>query len=330
MNKYVIFSHYYDNENNRVIDGESLCNWYSIDDNIESTVVIPDMETLSDNELKTVTDCQETLCYISENVSDLDKRSLEEKYILPSLNPYNPKHNMFFIYKGFNKKKIKIENKYSIKEINLDIENRKLKITITNTDTSIDADIDGNYIPSDSNNAKYNGKVKRKKDDTEFLVSCDIEYTSSSKTHTYKFSNIKIVNNKTKEVITTTFKDSANDEITEFEGSVTEPSSAGGSGTSKPLYPLNATATGSGGSGPVPWKGNIPIVTINIESINDSIMMYCDKMERVKINGVWFYKNKVLSLKDLETKVKRFVSIYGKENILIGKEVDLKEYIDFV
>jgi hypothetical protein len=196
MNKYVVFSHYYDNENNRVIDGESLCNWYSIDDNVEDKV-IPDMETLSDNELKTVTDCQETLCYISENVSDLDKRSLEEKYILPSLNPYNPKHNMFFIYKGFIKKKIKIENKYSIKEINLDIANRKLKIKITNTDTSVDAEIDGNYIPSDANNAKYNGKVKREKDDTEFLVSCDIEYISSSPTHTYKFSNIKIVNNKT-------------------------------------------------------------------------------------------------------------------------------------
>jgi hypothetical protein len=322
MNKYIIFSHYYDTENNRVIDGESLCNWYSIDDNVEDKV-ISDMETLSDNELKTVTDCQETLCYISENVSDLDKRSLEEKYILPSLNPYNPKHNMFFIYKGFNKKKIEIENKYSIKEINLDIANRTLKITITNTDTSEDAEIDGNYIPSDGDNAKYNGKVKRKKDDTEFLVSCDIEHTSSSSTHTYKFSNIKIVNNKTKEVITTTFKNSANDEITEFEGSVTEPSSTDGSST---LYTLNATATDDSTT----WKGNIPIVTINIESTNDSIMMYCDKMERVKINGVWFYKNKVLSLKDLETKVKRFVSIYGKENILIGKEVDLKEYIDFV
>ena len=357
MNKYVIFSHYYDTENNRVLDGKSPCSWHPLDDDTAKDV---DFSEMTDEQMEFTANCKEDLLLIDTNKTDENKRNLEEKHILPSLNPHNPKHNMFFIYKGFNQLESFVTNRYEIKDVTLDNYNKSIDINILNVNTKGDNTITGNYIVDSTNPdiAYYTGTVKR--NDLEFVLTFKITHATDptiTTSHTYQFQNIVLTNNYTGKQVVLEIKNVTGDnkkigkhtekvvdpldssKMTDklvdddgFTGSALEGDSTtttDKSGSTVTLTvsttntPLNSTGTSSD-----------PIVIskekLYAEAKDDSITIYYDKMQRIQVDNVWFYRNKVLSLKDLETKVKRFVSIYGKENILIGKEVDLKEYIDFV
>lgn len=346
MNKYVIFSHYYDTENNRVLDGKSPCSWHPLDDDTAKDV---DFSEMTDEQMEFTANCKEDLLLIDVNKTDEDKRNLEEKHILPSLNPHNPKHNMFFIYKGFNQLESFVTNRYEIKDVTLDNYNKSIDINILNVNTKGDNTITGNYIvdSTDSNIAYYTGTVKR--NDLEFVLTFKITHATDptiTTSHTYQFQNIVLTNNYTGKQVVLEIKNVTGDnkkigkhiekvvdpldsskmidslkDDDGFTGSVLEDSTS--SITADKL--LLVSSTGSSSSPIIISKEKL-----YAEAEDDSITIYYDKMQRIQVDNIWFYRNKVLSLKDLETKVKRFVSIYGKENILIGKEVDLKEYIDFI
>lgn len=57
--------------------------------------------------------------------------------------------------------------------------------------------------------------------------------------------------------------------------------------------------------------------------------LYFDKMKRVNIKP-WFFHSTYHSLRAAMSKAETLVDLYGKENILVGKEVDLTQYIDIV
>lgn len=57
--------------------------------------------------------------------------------------------------------------------------------------------------------------------------------------------------------------------------------------------------------------------------------LYFDKMKRVHIKP-WFFHSTYHSLRAAMSKAETLVDLYGKENILVGKEVDLTQYIDIV
>jgi len=57
--------------------------------------------------------------------------------------------------------------------------------------------------------------------------------------------------------------------------------------------------------------------------------LYFDKMKRVDIKP-WFFHSTYHSLRAAMSKAETLVDLYGKENILVGKEVDLTQYIDIV
>lgn len=62
------------------------------------------------------------------------------------------------------------------------------------------------------------------------------------------------------------------------------------------------------------------------ESINQ---LYFDKMKRVSFKP-WFFHSKYHSLKAVMTKAQELIDLFGKDHVMIGKEVDLKQYIDIV
>lgn len=344
MNKYVIFSHYYDTENNRVLDGKSPCSWHPLDDDTAEDV---DFSEMTDEQMEFTANCKEDLLLIDVNKTDEDKRNLEEKHILPSLNPHNPKHNMFFIYKGFNQLESFITNRYEIKEIEFDNYNKSIDINILNTNTRGTNTITGNYIidSADSNIAYYTGTVKR--NDLEFVLTFKITHANdpaSTSSHTYQFQDIVLTNNYTGKQVVLEIKNVTGDskKIGKHIEKIKDPLDPDKT-IDKPVCDEGFTGSALEGSGTI-TATNTPLVStgsssspiviskekLYAEAEDDSITIYYDKMQRIQVDNIWFYRNKVLSLKDLETKVKRFVSIYGKENILIGKEVDLKEYIDFI
>lgn len=57
--------------------------------------------------------------------------------------------------------------------------------------------------------------------------------------------------------------------------------------------------------------------------------LYFDKMKKVDIKP-WFFHSTYHSLRAATLKAESLVDLFGKENILIGKEVDLTQYIDIV
>lgn len=57
--------------------------------------------------------------------------------------------------------------------------------------------------------------------------------------------------------------------------------------------------------------------------------LYFDKMKRVNIKP-WFFHSTYHSLRAAMSKAENLVDLFGKENILVGKEVDLTQYIDIV
>jgi hypothetical protein len=57
--------------------------------------------------------------------------------------------------------------------------------------------------------------------------------------------------------------------------------------------------------------------------------LYFDKMKRVHIKP-WFFHSTYHSLRAAMSKAETLVDLYGKDNILVGKEVDLTQYIDIV
>ena len=57
--------------------------------------------------------------------------------------------------------------------------------------------------------------------------------------------------------------------------------------------------------------------------------LYFDKMKRVNIKP-WFFHSTYHSLNAAMAKAQELVDLFGKENILIGKEVALDQYIDIV
>lgn len=57
--------------------------------------------------------------------------------------------------------------------------------------------------------------------------------------------------------------------------------------------------------------------------------LYFDKMRRVNIKP-WFFHSTYHSLRAAMSKAEALVDLYGKENVLVGKEVDLTQYIDIV
>jgi hypothetical protein len=52
-------------------------------------------------------------------------------------------------------------------------------------------------------------------------------------------------------------------------------------------------------------------------------------MKRVNIKP-WFFHSTYHSLRAAMSKAETLVDLFGKENILVGKEVDLTQYIDIV
>ena len=62
---------------------------------------------------------------------------------------------------------------------------------------------------------------------------------------------------------------------------------------------------------------------------NAQTQLYFDKMKRVTIRP-WFFHSTYHSLKAALTKAEALIDLFGKDNILIGKEVDLTQYIEIV
>lgn len=71
-------------------------------------------------------------------------------------------------------------------------------------------------------------------------------------------------------------------------------------------------------------KGNPIPVTDNVQDL-----LYYDKMKRIKFRP-WFFHSKYHSLRAVMDKANELVDIFGKNNILIGKEVPLEQYIEIV
>ena len=64
-------------------------------------------------------------------------------------------------------------------------------------------------------------------------------------------------------------------------------------------------------------------------AFSQETQLYFDKMKRVYIRP-WFFHSTYHSLRAAMTKAESLVNLFGKENVLIGKEVDLTQYIDIV
>lgn len=61
----------------------------------------------------------------------------------------------------------------------------------------------------------------------------------------------------------------------------------------------------------------------------EQTQLYFDKMKRVQLKP-WFFHSTYHSLKSAMSKAETLVNLFGKNNILIGKEIDLSQYIDIV
>lgn len=57
--------------------------------------------------------------------------------------------------------------------------------------------------------------------------------------------------------------------------------------------------------------------------------LYYDKMKRIQFLP-WFFHSTYHSLQAAMNRASQLVNVYGKEHIMIGKEVDLTQYIDIV
>lgn len=57
--------------------------------------------------------------------------------------------------------------------------------------------------------------------------------------------------------------------------------------------------------------------------------LYFDKMKRVNFQP-WFFHSTYHSLKSVMNKAAKLVDMFGKDHIMIGKEVNLEQYIDIV
>lgn len=71
-------------------------------------------------------------------------------------------------------------------------------------------------------------------------------------------------------------------------------------------------------------EGDTVLVKDNVQDL-----LYYDKMKRIKFRP-WFFHSKYHSLKAIMDKANELVDIFGKDNILIGKEVPLEQYIEVV
>ncbi len=67
----------------------------------------------------------------------------------------------------------------------------------------------------------------------------------------------------------------------------------------------------------------------NDDTYKAQTQLYFDKMKRVTIRP-WFFHSTYHSLKAALTKAEALIDLFGKDNILIGKEVDLTQYIEIV
>ena len=66
-----------------------------------------------------------------------------------------------------------------------------------------------------------------------------------------------------------------------------------------------------------------------IEEHKRSNQLYFDKMKRIKFRP-WFFHSTYHSLRAALTKANDLVDLFGKDHIIIGKEVDLAQFIDIV
>lgn len=57
--------------------------------------------------------------------------------------------------------------------------------------------------------------------------------------------------------------------------------------------------------------------------------LYFDKMKRVNFRP-WFFHSMYHSLKAALSKAETLINLFGKDHIMIGKEVDLTQYIDII
>lgn len=62
---------------------------------------------------------------------------------------------------------------------------------------------------------------------------------------------------------------------------------------------------------------------------NTANQLYYDKMKRLQ-SQPWFFHSKYHSLKAAIEKANQLIDLFGKEHIMIGKEVDLTQYIEVV
>ena len=78
------------------------------------------------------------------------------------------------------------------------------------------------------------------------------------------------------------------------------------------------------------WDGlgyyNNPDTT---DPTNVQDQLYFDKMKRLNFKP-WFFHSTYHSLRAAITKAEQLVDLFGKDNIIIGKEVALDQYIDIV
>ena len=66
-----------------------------------------------------------------------------------------------------------------------------------------------------------------------------------------------------------------------------------------------------------------------IDDSNDKNQLYFDKMKRIEFKP-WFFHSTYNSLKAAMTKAEKLVDLFGKNHIMIGKEINLDQYIDIV
>lgn len=77
------------------------------------------------------------------------------------------------------------------------------------------------------------------------------------------------------------------------------------------------------------WDGLGYLTNQKYGSDNVSAQLYYDKMKRVNFLP-WFFHSKYYSLNAALSKANSLINIYGKEHVMIGKEVNFEQYIDII
>ena len=77
------------------------------------------------------------------------------------------------------------------------------------------------------------------------------------------------------------------------------------------------------------WDGLGYVTNESYDADNATATLYYDKMKRIRFLP-WFFHSTYHSLQAAMNRASQLVNVYGKEHIMIGKEVDLTQYIDIV